>query len=116
MTQRDRPSTASIPPLQDAGVPHVVAAAELGVGYQYTKSVTLAGAGPYTLTFASLVSPSGKSVKPPIDADYLVMVTGNSAAKLDLTARTLTGFTLIGGSDGDVVAFAIVSRFGAMKR
>ncbi len=115
MPLRNNPSTRTIPELANLGVPHVVAAAELGVGVQATKSFALAGASPHALLVADLVSQNDAPLLALADALYTVTVNGNSAAKLDLTTRTTAGFSLVGGSDTDVVSLVIHGRFGQMK-
>lgn len=116
MPIRSDPTTKSVPAMLNAGIPHVVAAAELGIGMQPTQQITLAGAAPHAITFASLVGMNGGRFRTPLDPDYQVYVCGDSAARCDLSTRTLTGFSLAGGSAADVITLLIVGHFGAMVR
>lgn len=108
--------TKTIPPLGQAGIDHLVASNELGVGVQTSALVTLTGAN-QAILFANLKSNTGGEFKPPLDTDYIVLVTGKSTAQMDFTvARTTNGFTLSGGANTDQVSFVVWSRFGRMLR
>lgn len=109
-------TTASIPALADTGIPHVAGAAEMGVCIQATASVTLSGSSPHTIAFADLTSQSGGEFKAPIDEDYVVLISGDTAAVMDLTTRTTVDFDITGGSASDEVAFVIIGRFAGVKR
>lgn len=66
------------------------------------KTVTLAGAAPHAITFASLSLPNME------DADYNVLVSGDSGAQLDAASRAVTGFSLVDGADTNVVVLTII--------
>lgn len=102
MTLELTPSTSSIPSLLQAGVPHVLAAAELGMELQVSSRMSLgAGTSPFAQTFAAMTSQTGKPMRAPLDLDYVPMIVGKTAGKIDLTTLSLTGFSVVGGV-GDV--------------
>lgn len=116
MSLRDQPTTKAIPSLAGAGVPFAAGAAELGLGIQATAEITLSGASPHVLTFASMMSQTGKAIHPPLDSDYVPICVSNGASVVDLANCTLAQVQLTGGSAADKVRLIIISRFGAMKR
>lgn len=94
----------SIPNLKIEGVEHLVAANTGGVSVQ-AATVTQSGASPFAVTFASL------GMADMADASYIPMVNGpNGDERADLSTRTATGFSIVGGADTEVHAIIIVGR------
>lgn len=93
-----------IPPLKQEGVPFLAAAAKGGVALQVSEIVQV-GASPFAVTFAQL-GMSGMA-----DALYVPLVTGpNGDERADLTTRTVTGFSILGGAATERLGIVVVGR------
>jgi hypothetical protein len=92
------------PPLKQEGVDFLVAATRGGVGVQ-TKKITLSGT-PHTVTFSDL------GMQSMADADYLVLLDGETAARLTVDESTITtlGFDVLGGAAAEVAHVLVVGR------
>lgn len=85
-----------VPILDDQGINHVVAAGTAGAGLQVFR-VTQVGASPFAFNF---VARGGVRMA---DANYIVMVQGpNGDERADHATRTINGFNITGGADGEV--------------
>lgn len=110
------PISSFIPPLRDQGIDFLVGAGELGISIQICDT-TLTGATT-ALLFANLVTAGGHSIKPPADGLYTILVGGGAttAARLDPTTRTTLGFSIIGGTNLDVVTLIFVGRLAGQAK
>jgi len=71
---------------------------------------TLSGAAPHSVTFA------GASLPDMADANYGVMVNGETASSthVDESTKTTTGFDILGGADTEVVHIVVFGRLEGM--
>lgn len=96
--------SGSVPVFKDQGIDYVTAAAKAGEAVQHC-SVTQSGASPYAVTFA------GMGLKPMADATYDVLVCGPTAGTtVDYSTRTVTGFSITGGTAADRITVMVIGR------
>jgi hypothetical protein len=95
---------------KQAGIDWLLASGKKAQGIN-AFSVTLSGAAPHAITFADHSLPDFA------DTNYTVITDGETASdtSVDESTKTVSGFSLLGGADTEVVHIHCIGRLAGME-